>query len=220
MTSLAKRREAQAQHREELRRASVAIERPIMFTDSMVAAIIDGRKTQTRRILKPQPVRGSSPTGPMWGHRDLPGEFAESIFSTCATGMLTCPYGKSRDQLWVRETFSDDWCDKGYPVQYRADGDLDADMYDAGVKWRPSIFMPRRASRITLEITSVRVERLQEISEEDAKAEGVTDSYPEQECNSDRPFAEGFGYLWDSINAAKAPWASSPWVWVVGFVRL
>lgn len=127
--------------------------RPILFSAPMVRAILDGTKTQTRRALK-----GAQPADPVdrW---------------LAAGQVLRCPYGALGDTLWVRETW------RGDPVEYRADthshGPADGSRDAESVNWRPSIFMPRWASRLTLRITEVRVERLQEISEDDAAAEGV-----------------------------------------------
>lgn len=207
-------------------------ERPILFSGPMVNAILEGRKTQTRRVVKPQPLRMHQP--------DSEG-YCLTDYSDDATRMfdhehLRCPHGMQPEQLWVRETFyidHDDYADggrlpKGLPpiaakqvldsIYYRADGECcqqipECQCWDVGKpKWRPSIFMPRWASRITLEITGVRVERLNNISENDAWSEGVT--------------VEGFEYasqafrdLWDKINGKKHPWASNPWVWVVEFRR-
>jgi len=132
-------------------------------------------------------------------------------------------------RLWVRETWleldRDHWGDLTLPktrvnsIAYRADtaAEGDAIRQEYGYKWRPSIHMPRWASRLTLEVTEVRVQRLQEISEEDAEAEGVTDCYPDIECNSDRPYAEGFRYLWDSTNGKRSPWERNDWVWAMTF---
>ena len=110
-------------------------ERPILFSAPMVRAILDGRKTVTRRLVKPNPhkVDGGVPfaDAPAWAHAE-PG-----------SAVMRCPYGVRGDRLWVRETFCDDWhMDRGV-VEYRADGELDSDMFDAGCTWRPSIHMGR-----------------------------------------------------------------------------
>jgi len=143
-----------------------------------------------------------------------------------------CPCGVPGDRLWVRETWADaDSMYQGHTndvpsvVAYRADKnaiqfdakkpspvpswDLKRWDFDA-LTWRPSIHMPRWASRITLEVTSVRVERLQDITEEDARAEGVEDRY----------YRTAFAELWDGINGDRVAWESNPWVWVVGFKRV
>lgn len=138
-----------------------------------------------------------------------------------------CPYGKPGDRLWVRET----WLPRNNGTRFFYRADLDpveaagiSGMYsDKG--WRPSIFMPRWASRITLEIVSVRVERLQDISEEDAKAEGVTGGYqgwniPEDRHQWHHPHRASYSALWDSINGKKHPWESNPFCWVIEFRRI
>lgn len=146
-------------------------ERPIIFKDEAVRAILNATKTQTRRVVKP--------TGKHWqydkaeytdGHMTFPGEeyIDESL----------CPYGKPGDRLWVREAWFDNLCprttgDRNDGILYRADGTPDFEGEENLIRWRSSTHMPRWASRITLEITGVRVERLQDISEADAKAEGV-----------------------------------------------
>ncbi len=175
-------------------------ERPILFGAAMVRAILEGRKTQTRRAMKPQPAE----------LRDIKGQ--------------DCPYGRQGERLWVRETFCVDEDDQPV-VLYRA-----TDHESCGQPWRPAIFMPRSASRITLEITAVRVERLQDISEEDAKAEGAEFGFcvgrdfhepcdPEDAVASS--YKQGFAFLWDSINAKRGlGWEANPWVWVVKFKRL
>lgn len=182
-------------------------ERPILFSGPMVRAILDGRKTQTRRIIKNPDFYGC-PTGdcPHWNQKECDAAMAKS-----------CPYGKPGDRLWVKETFVAPV--DGKPV-YRASipyGNLDCHFKP----WRPSIFMPRKASRITLEITSIRVERLNDISEEDAKAEGA-------EIQKETPggwvicgprigsYREGYRWLWEQINGADS-WDANPWVWVIEF---
>ncbi|MBY0438575.1 MAG: hypothetical protein K2W80_10315 [Burkholderiales bacterium] len=203
-------------------------ERPIIFSAPMVRAILNGSKTQTRRIVKPQPViRDGEPVWPIGTKRPR------------GRGFEDCPYGQPGDRLWVRETHgvADRWlhdCETNPPrcIAYRAD--LSARNFDppyvpntaswgwAGMKWRPSIHMPRWASRITLEVTGVRVERLQDISEADAIAEGVVQApygwwsgFP----GSSSPTAKGaYALLWDSINGPGS-WDANPWVWVVEFKR-
>ncbi len=170
-------------------------ERPILFSGPMVRAILDGRKTQTRRVITPQP------------DGDFP--FRQR-----------CPYGKPGDRLWVRETWTheDSWCsgvdcEQPSHVYHRA-----TESYPDSMRWRPSIFMPRWASRIDLEVVSVRVERLQEIGEDDAKAEGVEPSRAGQdERGPVKTYRTGFVRAWDTINGKRAPWVSNPWVWVVEF---
>jgi hypothetical protein len=184
-------------------------EYPILFSTQMVKAILEGRKTMTRRVVKPQPEAKYS-NGDwyadrynhtddwcFWGERDT------EVRNICGLPLFRCPYGQTGDRLWVRETFVPDA--RGKPI-YRAD-------CDSGViAWKPSIFMPRNFSRITLEITNVRVERLQSITAMDATKEG---SY----LATDKDDERGFVNLWDSINGKTYPWASNPWVWVIEFKR-
>lgn len=201
-------------------------ERPILFSSEMVRAILAGRKTQTRRILRPQPhvTRLAGHDIPLWG----PGKHAST--SLQAKWLLCCPYGRPGSHLWVRETWlelDDDHRDRRGVRQavYRADTTSDGDdiRRQYGYRWRPSIHMPRWASRLTLEVTSTRVERLQEITEEDARAEGVEahlhDGY-DGTIDRERPARSNFERLWDHINGERAPWATNPWVFVVGFRSL
>src|SRR5262249_27378565 len=140
---------------------------------------------------------------------------------------LLCPYGGPGDRLWVRETWAGDDC-CGYV--YRADhpnadlkrGDLD-DGDQSIRRWRPAIHMPHAASRITLDVLSVRVERLQQITEDDARAEGVLSPAELSVCKLEGPLPWGrdaFQRLWDAINGKRALWASNPWVWCIEFRRL
>ncbi len=223
-------------------------ERPILFYGPMVRAILDGRKTQTRRIVKPQPVKTSGthrgyPLPLMandwaWPH---PGTSGATTISNRPNGPLGweihCPYGQPGDRLWVREEFNigraltncegvaDDeelWIGRmpkddprkqafmsAWQICYAADG--------CDGKMRPSIHMPRWASRILLEITSVRVERLQAISEADAVAEGVTAGGSSMGIQFTA--TQHFVALWDSINGPGS-WDANPWVWVVEFRRI
>lgn len=205
-------------------------ERPILFSAPMVRAILEGRKTVTRRVVKPafpasvfevQPFAGDHST---WmpvrpGTSNEPWE--EQI--------RVCPYGKPGDRLWVRETFARvGTTDPGY-LTYRATyprclpaglENVPADIRDAGERWRPSIHMPRAACRILLEVIDVRVERLQDISEEQARAEGVASCADDldPEGNGYSPY-ELFSALWVSINGHDS-WHANPWVWVVEFKRV
>jgi hypothetical protein len=180
-------------------------ERPILFSGPMVRAILAWTKTQTRRV-----VRGDFTLVDDWPHRLIGGDGHEVA--------LACPYGVPGDRLWVRETWrSDDFApDDPSRTIYRADGPDDLIRETRGIiRWRPSIFLPRYRSRLTLEVTAVRVERLQDISEEDAEAEGAF-ALGDAACSHREWFMGG----WDSINGKRAPWASNPWVWVVTFRRL
>lgn len=237
-------------------------EYPILFSAPMVRAILEGRKTQTRRVVKhkfdPEASIRFCPNGlvddqtPTW----VADEGEEDIFGDSCVNPIICPYGQPGDRLWVREA----WCPGvpavrlpgsgglygivphpkqwsipktkpgGIVVKYSAswnDGDHD------GVSvppMRPSIHMPRWASRITLEVTDVRVQRIQRISDEDCWAEGIS----EELVNRAEHFAIGgsqiqggsperfaFSDLWDSINAARGlGWDSNPWVWAISFRRI
>lgn len=209
-------------------------ERPILFSGEMVRAILDGTKTQTRRVINPQPDLSILKES----YRDLEFEFRRmpvlgpthvpSEWGFCAKydkpncvpiHGYKCPYGTIGDRLWVKETHH--VRDAGYVDGTGRDIVHKADDEDFPYGWTPSIYMPRWASRITLEITGIRVERVQDISEEDARAEGVGVhggwNADETECavNARGPFSR----LWDSINAKLHPWASNPWVWVIEFRR-
>lgn len=195
-------------------------ERPILFSGPMVRALLDGRKTQTRRIVR-----------------------SPEKYTRIRDCGFACPYGVPGDRLWGKETWG---FDRGVRHDFRPIGPRDLSGMDlrehllfradretgAVPRWRPSIFMPRWASRLTLEIAEVRVQRLQEITEEDAKAEGA-------DCRSDLAWGGGIGddmprwavahgysahfqRLWDEINGkrAGAAWADSPWVWAITFRRV
>ena len=172
-------------------------ERPILFSAPMVRAIIEEQKIMTRRVIKFYPID--------YMGKDKHGHYFKLInYNIDMTKYFDCPYGKIGDRLWVRETFNSDWCDH---VIYRADGGSAIDAgYAEEPKWKPSIFMPRKASRINLEITNVRVERLNDISDEDAIAEGVESK-------------DSFIKLWEFINGVGS-WEANPFVWVIEFKKL
>jgi len=185
-------------------------ERPILFSPPMVQAILAGRKTQTRRIIKPQP-KGWNPSGLVTDGNDT---YKTGMCYWCLHGdqdyseERKSPYGVSGDRLWVRETWAE------HPegrILYRA-----TDLYEEPLRWRPSIFMPHSASRITLAITGVRIERLQEISEKDARKEGVTLLISPARLQTE-PYRNEFRMVWDEINGKTWPWGSNPWVWVIEF---
>ena len=197
-------------------------ERPILFSGAMVRALLDGSKTQTRRIAKMRVCGNKMIPIPADDDPDWVQFVAENT------------YGQPGDRLWVRETFSDIYGAGGdeerrkEEVMYRADGETDP--YVIGGRWTPSIHMPRWASRILLEIVSVRVERLQDISEADAKAEGIGPHEVRQfaifglsateRAAVYRDAAVGpFQGLWQQINGAGS-WDANPWVWVVEFNRV
>ncbi len=191
-------------------------ERPILMPGDMVKAILDLRKTQTRRVVKPQPKRGErigcyTEDGTNKKDWVLADRFGDPIDAECPQ----CPYGQVGDHLWVRETFSIDdysgdgvYSGRGNVVFYRA-----TDHKSCGQPWRPSIFMPRFASRITLIITDIRTERLQDITHKDALAEGVSYDVSKEGGSP----IERYKTLWDSINGKNHPWDSNPWVWVIKF---
>jgi hypothetical protein len=154
------------------------------------------------------------------------------IWHTRTGDTIGCPYGAPGDRLWVKETWAIDAEDVETARRRHEDVLLDAcpvgpyyratasDFDESSLRWRPSIHMPRWASRISLEVTGVRVERLQAISEADAVAEGV--HYELGEVKPDSPNAHriSFSTLWDELNAKRAPWSSNPWVWVIEFRRV
>lgn len=198
-------------------------ERPILFSGPMVRAILESRKTQTRRVVA-FPRRGAFV---MVGSQDgswSPFQSDDGESEICSDGCehpMSCPYGVPGDRLWVRETHLviGGKESKNPRVVYRASNDGD-DAWLSPV-WTPSIFMSRRFSRLLLEVKAVRVERLQEISEADAEAEGVR---AQPILRADEPVTthrEQYGLLWDSINAQRGhSWESNPWVWVVEFERV
>ncbi|NYU11329.1 hypothetical protein A8O28_18875 [Enterobacteriaceae bacterium CCUG 67584] len=205
-------------------------ERGMIFNGEMVRAILDGRKTQTRRVMKDQPV--------------LNGNFYEVFGAAWSKGMTSipavpghslstrCPYGVVGDRIWVRETWAEAGAGAPDLKLYRSNYPAHVPSHYENVppaediRWTPSIHMPRWASRILLEITDVRVERLNSISEGDACAEGV-----EFDCmHCDGPFGgcdctqpdsaeEAFATLWKSIYG-KESWQANPWVWVIEFKRI
>ncbi len=209
-------------------------ERPVIFNGEMVRAILDGRKTQTRRVMAVQPesnqfgllrITDSTKRSDIgkyhWAESNATGTHQRSA-------LFSCPFGQVGDRLWVREayqgplfnfdqmeTYLEDTSKFESPefCEYRADGGKTPEYYDADDNlrfgWKPSIHMPRWASRITLEITGVSVERLQDISEEDAIAEGGTKHFN----------IDWFGPLWASIYGVDS-WNANPWVWVIAFHRV
>lgn len=190
-------------------------ERPILFTAPMVRAILDGSKTQTRRIdkyMSKYPPAMQPDLGLL--AKSKHGESLLTATWEATNGKFTasfCPYGKVGDRLWAREAFC-------FPngqdkiAWYRADSEW---ANDALVKWKPSIHMPRRTSRILLEITGVRVERLQDISRGDAMDEGCP--FPNM-AQGDDP-RKWYADLWNSINGPSS-WDANHWVWVIEFKRI
>lgn len=188
-------------------------ERPIIFSGPMVKAILEGRKTMTRRPCK--------------GQREL-----SNIHDFRLDG---CPYGITGNRLWVRETWccdnpasAQDAMSPGYGIFYKAT-EVSPDIY----KWKPSIFMPRWASRITLEIMGVKIERVQDISGEDAIKEGIgagfqmNAGWPDYQhikngvCELTQDTVRmSFASLWDSIYKPPYSWTDNPWVWAIEFRRI
>ncbi|MGG7727103.1 morphogenetic protein [Klebsiella aerogenes] len=190
------------------------IERGMIFNGEMVRAILDGRKTQTRRPVK-LPVHDKNLGCELAGN-ELAGELS-------AGNYLNSAFGKQGDRIWVRETWARYNIDQdSYDMAYRATPPED---WPEEGKWRPSIHMPRWASRILLEITGVRVERLNAISQEDAQDEGMeltgwrpTYSDPDSGGEVWTPY-DNFARLWDSIYG-EGSWKVNPWVWVIEFKRI
>lgn len=199
-------------------------ERPIIMTAESVRAILDGRKTQTRRIATPEQFGMSTfaelreDLGSLWARFSRPRHPR---------------FGERGDRLWVKERWDyfggNEYLYQQQPeaVIFRADERAE----DTQRRWRTPLFMPRWASRLTLEVVEVRVQRLQDISEEDARAEGCTGSDPEPAAEGGTIYAwhgrssapcprAHYLTLWDRINAKRAPWASNPWVWAITFARV
>lgn len=202
-------------------------ERPILFPGPDVRAILEGRKTQARRIVTPQPSGGVRATGVVVG--------ASSELSDAHGRPIRIPF-RPGDLLWVRETWAaQHGLDPLRPSEMRHQDTMlhyAATEERGGLLWRSPILMPRWASRITLRVTNVRVQRLQEISEQDARAEGCRDFFEQfpqigrdqrLTCGalaSDAPHRASFAVTWDDINHKRAPWASNPWVWAISFERM
>jgi len=239
-------------------------ERPILFNGAMTRALLDGRKGQTRRLVK-SPHADEADRWNYDAERGLWESGVNGEGGACAHGdWVRCPFGTVGDRLWVRETWQyADWTEDGLPrIRYQANagtrwceripsdwceellmtwGDLsdpsnfDIDGKAADRRWRPSIHMPSWASRLTLEITGVRVERLQDITEADAQAEGVEPYTPPQGHISpeqrvpgpgfedarlgDQPHRLPFADLWEQING-DGSWDANPWVWALTFKRV
>ena len=189
-------------------------EHAILFSTPMIRAILDGRKSQTRRIIKfpdafdKQRVYDNYPFGLKYGHKD-------------GTVWRLFPKWEVGDILWGRETFFE--TNYGSFI-YKANANKDI---GDGFKWKPSIFMPKEACRIRLEITNIRFERVQDISEEDAIAEGIEMNnkphkgwYWMENVYSTDSAVLAYEHLWNKINGKKYPWSSNPWVWVIEFEKL
>lgn len=214
-------------------------ERPILFSAPMVRAILEGRKTQTRRVMRDQPHEAATVTVEHFNqtvidrHGDeQPGPEIFGAWWADGECGIRCPYGQPGDRLWVRESGwerperthkmmregADTWPRFAYAADSWSEQDRD-DFKAWGFKSRPSIHMPRWASRILLEITGVRIERLQDISDQDALAEGVSPDMGLRWQSGDDTPRGMYGELWESINGPGS-WAADPWVWVVEFRRI
>ena len=167
--------------------------KPILFSSEMVRALLEGRKTQTRRVVKYRNY--AEQDAPIYPHE--------------------CPYGKPGDLLWVRETWGDPWHHAQPRAFYRATDEKEVGWHPDFDGWKPSIHMPRWASRLTLRITDVRVQRLQDVTRADCVVEGCT------ERNTDGAWygpEVSFAHLWDRINARRGyGWNENPWVWCLSF---
>lgn len=203
------------------------IEHPILFGTPMVRALLDGTKTQTRRVMKAPPDEAEHGGVTCGTHHptiirrggEEPGPETFGAYSNDGRWAVRCPYGAPGDRLWVRETWARD--DEDGALMYRADlgRAACADAWEQGriegvprYRWRPSIHMPRWASRLSLEVTSVRAERLHHISRGDAMAEGC----PFANMQDGESPVRWYEDLWRAINGPDS-WAANPWVWVVEF---
>lgn len=198
-------------------------EKPIIMTTPMVQAYLEGRKTQTRRLMHPAPEYRENTS--------LPGHYGVFFYGwNIAHEAVTvddiighCPHGKPGDDLWWRETWAapidyDSTIPRSIPgdvaLAYKASPPK-SNNFDIG-KWRPSIYMPRWASRIVTPIVKVRFERLQQITDEDAEQEGFCALSSQAGSHAPR---ENFQHFWDTINHDRASWDDNPWVWVIEFER-
>ena len=195
-------------------------ERGMIFNGEMVRAILDGRKTQTRRVIKNQRE------GESWSVKSAveprcPGHTHDWWLPTATrpySALPRCPFGAVSDRIWVRETWAEAGASAPDLKLYRANYPEHVPTHYENIpsaeeiRWTPSIHMPRWASRILLEITAVRVERLNDISEEDARSEGISGSLA-------RDVKEAYAALWRSIYGSDS-WRANPWVWVIEFKRI
>ncbi|MBA7499230.1 hypothetical protein ES704_01970 [subsurface metagenome] len=181
-------------------------ERPIIFSTDMVKAILDDRKTQTRRIIKWDIKLLATYPDRVEAHY-----IKNGIPTFCNDFLLHCPYGQVSNGLWVRET----WQHIKAGIAYKASWNNKPDW-----KWRSPLFMPRWASRITLEVTEVRVERVQGITPEDCILEGLDKAEYLKDIWKRTALTE-FRIIWDSLNAKRGyGWDSNPWVWVISFKKV
>lgn len=208
-------------------------EKPILFSGPMVNAIIAGTKTQTRRVVKlppdvlPDRTFVDPGNVPIFG----PGPYVKAFHIVDGEQIMypriRCPYGYPGDRLCLRETYRLNTTLAGIRVTYRADGaerlvepPSSYSLVPDDNHWRNPRFMFRWASRLTLKVTEVRVERVQDISEADAAAEGVEPEGNHDYARWPKNHRIAYAKLWDTINGTSHPWSSNPWVWVVGFKRV
>lgn len=209
-------------------------ERPIIFSSDSVRAILGGTKTQTRRVIKPQPDSGEK----IWWRGDPSWVVGDATFAKFRS--IVCPYGVPGDRLWVRETWATGksldessalviglkckgagYTRVGAPIWYvdgshRPWGDCDLQDFNGIGRNRNALFMPRWASRITLKVTEVRVQWVQKIGAEDCIAEGLSSTLRENDAVCD--LREQYQAIWNSLNAKRGySWESNPWAWAVTF---
>lgn len=228
-------------------------ERPIIFSGEMVRAILEGRKTQTRRIVKSDHEIAELATTKDWAQglaandcfgrsiteddirakaEQLKGKLHPVIAADGSMLGLLCPYGQPGDRLWVRESFADSMSGNG--TVFRADMTMLPNQRDpeiraffaqrcrtspASFKWKSPLHLPRRLARILLEITDVRVERLQEISPVECVEEGYQSDMTQRYAQEELAALDWYRALWESINGLGS-WESNPWVWVISFRRI
>ena len=197
-------------------------EHPIIMRCDEVRAILAGSKTQVRRVVKnhtrsPNMVFLDYGSG-WWPFKSNDGESA--VMDDGCEHPLNCPFGRPGGQLWVRESFAWYGCERLLDeIIWRAEEPDGAPPHEGFGQWRPPLYMPRWASRITLEVTGVRVEQLQDITPADATAEGYSSPAGTRYAQEELAALDWFRRQWDSINKAT-PWVANPWVWVIEFKRL
>ncbi len=208
---------------------------PIIFSTKMVQAILEGRKTMTRRVVKPQPYFDEKFNlftwdGPRPKAKKYTGSIASNHLGSHLESLALCGKYQPGDMLWVRESFRlSDFPEKEGKYEYRANMENPYAVWNTGI-WKPSIHMPKTACRLFLEVASIRVERLHDITDEDAKMEGIEKAhdygnglfsyknYSEMDVVDWELASLSFMTLWESING-KESWNSNPWVWVIEFKK-
>jgi hypothetical protein len=199
-------------------------ERPIIFSGPMVKAILEGRKTMTRRVINPQPrCNQFGSRAPYDLECPLTGNVFGWGFQDDNDNFWKFPYGRVGTRLWVREAWRECGSQmqaEGPPIIWRSSEVVFKADDPTDGPWRSPIHMPRLASRLTLEITGVRVERLHQITEADVLAEGIGPEHLEKNrkfFHKDDVAGVTFGEFWNAINGKRHPWSSNPWVWVLSF---